>query len=256
MTANKGQQLQTILADINQRWGQKTIRRLGQMPGAISAIPTGFPALDQALGVGGLPRGRISEIVGIPTSGMATLALKVAAQAQNGGGVVVYMDVGHTFDPAYAHRCGVLLAQLYLVQPADVPQALAMLPDFLQSGGMDLFVLDLPLLLQTRPGITEQLAGSLGRVLAVLAHNNCTLLCLTTLPSPGDPTLAAYPPEAALPHYATIRLLIQKARWLYRRRDVAGYEAQVLVVKNKLAPAGKQIPIAITFNGVVDGDGA
>ncbi len=218
------------------------------------SISTSFPQLDAALGIGGIPRGRISELVGIPTSGMATLALKIMAEAQRQGGSAVYIDIARTFDPDYARRCGVRLSHLTLIHPFSTPQALAILADFASSGGIDLLVFDMPPAGQSEAKTALKLSSTLGRLLAPLSKNDSTLLFLTSLPAQDHSQAAAYPEQATLPHFATIRLLLQKERWLYKQRDVRGYEAQVHVVKNKLHTPGQTVPIAITFNGTVDGE--
>jgi recombination protein RecA len=207
------------------------------------------------MGIGGIPRGRISELIGIPTSGMSTLALKITAQAQERGVTAVYLDLERTFDPDYARRCGVRLSHLTVIHPYNVLQALAILSDFVIIGRIDLLVFDMPAHLQNEPQIARKLSTTLGRLLSPLSKSGSTLLFLTNLPAQVSPTLSTYPNQAILPYFATIRLLLQKERWLYKQRDVRGYEAQVLVVKNKLAPPGQQVHISITFNGTVDGDG-
>lgn len=253
---DKKQRFEKTVSCIQQRYGLKAIRPLKQTTSdPIPCLPTGFPDLDAALGIGGLPHGRISEIIGMPTSGMSTLALKIIASVQGQGGTAVYLDIPRTFDPDYAHRCGVHLPQMMLVHPNNMRQAIAMLPDFAINGGFDLLVFDLPSSLQTSSQHQEQLSSALGRLLAPLHQSGCVLLFLTALPPASDPSLSTYPPQAALPHYASLRLLLQKERWLYRRQDIRGYEAQVQVIKNKLGPAGHSVPLTITFNGTVKGDG-
>lgn len=147
---DKKQRFEKTISGIQQRYGLKAIRPLKQTAAEpILHLPTGFPDLDAALGIGGLPHGRITELIGMPTSGMSTLALKVIASVQGQGGTAVYLDVPHTFDPDYAHRCGVNLRQMMLVHPYNGKQAIAMLPDFAVNGGFDLLLLDMPLSLQT-----------------------------------------------------------------------------------------------------------
>lgn len=253
MTADKEEKLQMALTGIQRRWGNKAIGLVRKQPATIPHIPTGFAELDKALGMGGIPRGRISEIVGVPTSGMATMALKIMANAQSGKGTAVYLDLEQTFDPEYADRCGVNLHRLVLVHPYNIHQALAMLPDFVINGGIDILLFDMPLHLQAEPPIVKKLSTTLGRLLAPLSKTGCALLFLTTLLPQGSSSLmnpcssATYPQHATLPHYATVRLLIQKERWLYQRRDISGYAAQVDIVKNKLGGAGKKARVAITF---------
>lgn len=256
---DKKQRFDKTISGLQQRYGLKAIRPLQQQTAApVPHIPTGFPDLDAALGIGGLPHGRISELIGMPTSGMSTLALKIIASVQGQGGTAVYLDIPRTFDPDYAHRCGVHLSQMMLVHPYNMRQAIAMLPDFAINGGFDLLLFDLPLSPQTDPHLMaqyqEQLASALGRLLAPLHQNGCALLFLTSLPPESNAVLAANAPQSALPHYASLRLLIQKERWLHRRQDIYGYTAQVKILKNKLGPAGHTVPITITFNGTVKSD--
>lgn len=242
----KKEKLEQVISGLRERWGTQIINRATGPGQAPAHMATGFPALDASLGVGGIPRGRISELLGRPTSGMATVALRTLAQVQEQGGTAVYVDLERTFDPDYARRCGVNLSRLTLVHPYDAGRALAMLPDFIGDGAIDLLLFDMPAQRQAEPLLTRRLSSALGRLLASLSKSNSTLLFLTSLPlEQGE--AAAYPQQAALPHFATVRLLLQKEQWLYRQHDVYGYEAQVLVVKNKLAAPGATARITITF---------
>jgi recombination protein RecA len=243
--------LEKTVTDIQSRYGLRVIGRPANVS-APSVIPTSFSKLDIAMGIGGLPRGRISEIVGVPTAGAATLALKTIAQAQAQNGTAVYIDIAQTFDPDYAHRCGLDLHRLMLIHPYTIQQAIAMLPDFVVNGGFDILVFDMPLAPPLEPERQQQLSSALGRLLAPLNRSSCVLLFVTSLPPDND--FNAYPRHLALPHYASLRLLVRRARWLYKRQDVRGYEADVLVLKNKLGRAGDEVRLAITFNGTVRGD--
>lgn len=256
---DRRQRLEKTVAGLQQRFGVRSIRHAASTV-APPVIPTGFPVLDEALGIGGLPLGRLSEIVGVPTSGMATLALKVIAEAQAAGPerLAAYVDVEKLFDPDYAARCGVELPRLLVIRPYTVQQALAMLPDFALNGGFAILVVDVPLRAWTAPDAADVLAETLGRLVAPLSRSGCALLFLSSLPPGSIPTLDAYPAHVVLPHYAAIRLLIRRERWLFHRRDVAGYAAQVQVVKNRLAAEGKTADVDITFEGdkaVVRGEG-
>jgi recombination protein RecA len=253
MTSDKKRKLEMTIAAMHKRWQVQPRARPPVRPSspATAAIPTGFPILDEALAIGGIPRGRITEIIGIPTSGMATLALKIMAQAQTEAGTAVYMDLDRTFDPDYAAHCGVALRRLLLVHPRHERQALVVLRDFLQSGDASVLVFDAPFRLLATPALAQAFSSALGRSINALGQGGCALLCLTPLPPQSSPSLASYPRHVTLPHYATVRLLIQKERWLYRQRDIRGYQAQVLVVKNQLATAGQQVSLTITFNGVI-----
>jgi recombination protein RecA len=256
MPADGKEKLEKVIATIQKRWGAGAIGRSSeQLDGEVSHIASGYRQLDSALGIGGIPRGRISELIGAPTSGKTTVALKIMVQAQALGGMAVYIDLERNFDPAYARHCGVLLERLALVHPFSAGQALDMLPDFAYNGGFDLLICDLPAKVQEEEQIGRKLSSTLGRLLAPLSKGSITLLFLTTLAAHGDPNEEpfVYPRQAVLPHFATLRLLFQKERWLYRQRDVHGFEARVTVVKNKLSAAGKQARIAILINGSPDG---
>jgi len=256
---DRRRRLEKTVAGLHQRFGVRSIRHAA--PTAAPPVSsTGFPALDEALGIGGLPLGRLSEIAGAPTSGMATLALKIIAEAQvaGQGSLAAYVDVEKNFDPDYAARCGVDLERLLVIRPYTARQVLTMLPDFALNGGLAVLVVDAPLQTWATPGTTDALAETLGRIVAPLDRSGCALLFLSGLPPGNVPTLDAYPAQVVLPHYAAVRLLIRRERWLYHRRDVSGYAAQVQVVKNRLAAEGKAADVAITFDGdraVVRGEG-
>lgn len=257
MTADdRRRRLEKTVTDLQDRFG---LRAIGRSPDTAAAptTPTGFAALDEALGAGGLPLGRPSEVIGAPTSGMATLALKVIAAAQAGDPgrpLAAWLDLEKTFDPDYAARCGVDLSRLLVVRPYTARQGMVMLPDFALGGGFSVLVVDAPLHALAAPEAAEALAAALARLIAPLSRSGCALLFLSALPPGSSSSLDGYPGQTGLPHYAAVRLLIQRERWLYRRGDVAGYEAQVLVVKNRLAAEGGVAHISITFNGTVRGE--
>jgi len=266
--SDKKEKLDKTITDLQDRWGAKAVHRLqgGETP-AYLHVSTGFPNLDEALTIGGIPRGRISEIIGVPTSGMATMALKIVASDQelanaaNPSGAI-YIDPSHTFDPDYAARCGLVLDQLILVRPHDIDQALDIMSDLIMNGGITTLVFDAPSNQLEKPQPSLTLARTLDRLIAPLSQTNCILLFLTSLPvkatnpPPGNPppggsstTLDDYPPNITLPHHASMRLFIERERWIYKKRDIHGYQAHVLVVKNKFGPAGKQATINFTFAG-------
>ena len=257
MPADRKEKLEKVIATIQKRWGTGAIGRSSeQLQVKVPHIASGFPELDAAIGSGGIPRGRISELMGVPTSGMTTLALKIIAEAQASGGLVVYLDLERNFDPAYARRKGVLLEGLTLVHPSSIGQALDMLPDIVHNEGFNLLICDMPVEVQREEHVGRKLASTLGRLLAPLNKGNSTLLFLTTLTSDRrslNNDAADYPKLATLPHFATLRLLLQRERWLYRQRDVHGYEVKVIVVKNKLSAPGKQARIALFLNNPVEG---
>jgi recombination protein RecA len=237
---------------IQRRWGSKALRKTPTSPKhSASAIPTGFPELDEALGIGGIPRGRITEMLGSPTSGMTTLALKTVAAGQAQGDIAIYVDLGHTFDPDYAARCGVTLENLLLVRPTVGLEALQIVLELVTSGGVGILVVDglIPLLVQS--ALSVQGDTFLRQLNSALHDSPCALLFLTAL-RVGDTNRT---PNQALAHYATLRLWVEKQRWLKAHQDIQGYESQIMVLKNRLATPGRRAKIAIRFDTVVRGNG-
>jgi recombination protein RecA len=221
----------------------------------IPHISTAFPSLDRALGIGGIPRGRITEMLGAPTSGMATLALKLMAKAQEDGDTAAYVDLSYTFDPDYAARCGVSLERLLLIRPHSGREALEITISVVAEGGTGVLVFDSASQLLGETHGSQLMSATLRQLVGALAQSPCTLVFLTPLYFGDAASKDNYPSGFALPHYAAVRLLIEKKRWIKRRRDVRGYRARVTVIKNKLAAGGKSAMIEITFNGIVDGNG-
>ena len=256
MGARKKRLLDMTVAAIQQRWGSQALRRGGQAAkGQVPHIPTGFPALDKALDIGGLPRGRITEILGAPTSGMATLALKVLASAQAQRDMAAYVDLSYTFDPDYAARCGVKPDKLLLVRPHSGGQALEIIHTLVASRGVGVLALNSVSHLMAEAHGPQAISAALRQLSSTLARSACACLFLTPLHFGAAASPDNYPSGFALPHYAAVRLLIEKERWIRKQRDVGGYQARVTVLKNKLGAEGKRARIAITFNGVVDGNG-
>lgn len=258
MGSRKRKRLESTVAAIQQRWGTKALQRggnTGSAAAAIPHIPTGFPDLDKVLaGIGGIPRGRLTEILGTPTSGVATLALKIIASAQAQGDTAAYIDLSSTFDPDYAARCEVNLTRLLLVRPQSGREALEIVQTLISGRGVGVLVFDAVPDLLADPAGAQTLAAALSQLPALLAQSPCAPIFLTPLQFGGAMSTANYPSGFALPHYATIRLSLEKERWLKKGGDIRGYQARVVVLKNKLGQAGQNARIAITFNGVVSGD--
>jgi len=260
MDPEKTRKLNETIIELQNRFGTQIVTRRSQTKYTSAAhISTTFSALDSALTIGGLPCGRISEIIAVPTSGMATIALKIMAQAQVGGGTAVYIDPGHIFDPAYGSYLGVELDRMILVRPYDLDQALAILRDFILGGNISILIFDVPHPFLCQSNYVQALGKTLERIIAPLGQSSCILLFLSSLPAipPAqhvtDGTqaagenlpLASYPTDGALPHFASVRLFIRRECWIYKDRDIRGYQAIVKVLKNKLGPAGQEITIEL-----------
>ena len=246
--------LEIAVAHIHHRFGPQSLVK-GKPPAALDVpapfphISTGFHKLDDALGIGGLPKGRVSEVMGLPTSGKTTLALKFLAQAQADDGQVSYIDQARYFDPDYAYRCGLNLSHLLVGTPYDLRETLAMAEALARDGSLSAMVLDLLDVFWTDPQVTPQLATFLNHLPAPLARSGTAFLILHASSVQGSPALSA------LAHYATMRLQVVRERWLHRHGDVRGYQVLVQVLKNRLGPAGRAVTIDIEFNGTVHGDG-
>ncbi|MFN2187770.1 MAG: hypothetical protein ACK2T3_03325 [Candidatus Promineifilaceae bacterium] len=254
MISDRKQKLEKTMAALEDRWGSSAVQPLRQrLRSPVPHIPTGFPALDEATGIGGLPTGRITEIVGSPTSGTVTLALTLAARTQKKIGSIVYIDLGHNFDPTFAARCGLDMEQLILVRPKDTEHALSILLDFISDGTVGALVFDADPFLLSDYQSTKALAATLGRIISPLSQSSCMLLFVTSQQKSEQQTNASYGDRntngSLIPHHSAIRLQIQREKWLYKDGDIAGYKAQISVVKNKLGAAGKQANMSIWLYG-------
>jgi recombination protein RecA len=247
-------QLDMAVATIHRRHGPRALikGRPSRAAGSttdVPHIPTGFPPLDCALGIGGLPKGRICELLGPATSGKTTLAIKFLVQAQASGGQVIYIDQALYFDPDYAHRCGLDLSRLLVGTPHNLEEALAMTEAMVRSGGSVALVFDTLDILWTDPTATSLMAATLNRLPVPLARSGAVLLVLHECPTDNSPALST------LAHHAAMRLHIVREHWLSKSKDIRGYKVRVEVLKNQLGPAGRKATITIEFNGTVRGNG-
>ncbi len=270
--SSRQRKLDSVVARLQLQYGPRAIRRAGPSDAGArpGCIPTTFSGLDAALAEscsgrgGGLPRGRITEIVGPATSGKMTLAAKVVASAQRArDALAAWLDVSWTCDPDYLHRCGVDLERLLVVRPGADRDALPIALHLVESKALAVLVFDGAAdlfgqgsanptgLRQTgqkaaSTGCEEALSiGALERLGTVVTRTTTAVLFLTE-PAAHCQTLA---------HLATIRLRITREGWLIRNGDVRGYESQVQILKNKIGRSGIVVPIRITFDGTVRGDG-
>jgi recombination protein RecA len=240
--------LQRMIAAVQRRWGAHALRFFGQLRvDAVPVISTGFPDLDAALGIGGFPRGRLTELQGMATSGKTTIALRALAQAQAVGDRVGYLDLPATFDPEYAAWCNIDLASLLLIRPQTPTDALDLLPALIASGGLGMLVVDdLASFQETTQG--SVLLERALRVLArPLAQSPCALIVLTTLPHrPGVMGTIGFR-GAALAYAAALQLHIAREAWLDDGSAPPGCHVRVSVLKHKLAAPGKAARVTITF---------
>jgi recombination protein RecA len=244
-----------VIAGLNATLGRRLVQTAGRLAQTPPVVSTTFPPLDTALGIGGIPRGQLTEIVGNPTSGMVTLALKILTTIQQGGERVVYLDLAATFNPDYAVLCGLNLETLWIVRPAPYALTWTILYDLVLDSGVGGIILHAPLPAFSQPDFLAHARQTFSRLQTALRRSSCVLLALTPLHEPGHDLRTCYPSGYVLLQLAAIRLWVQKEKWLYQQYDIKGYQSRVTVAKNKLAQAGQTAVIAVTFNGTVEGDG-
>jgi recombination protein RecA len=247
MPSRRQRKLDLVVAGLQLQYGPRAIwRAAGRSVESVPCLATTFPELDAALvpsgAGGGLPRGRISEIIGPATSGKVTLAAKVLAFAQRErDALVAWLDLGRTCDPDYLNRCGLDLDRLLIVHPQDDADALAVALHLVESYTLAALVFDG--LAGFLPG-AGLATGMLERLAAVVTQTQTAVLFLT------EP----YAQSRTLAHVATVRLSIRRERWITHDGDVRGYEGRVEILKNRMGRAGALAWIRITFNGTVRGN--
>ena len=241
--------LEEVSRLLEKRWGGGALQRLGSVPTSDrDVIPTGFPALDLALGVGGLTRGRIVELCGHRSSGKVTLAAHTIAQAQRQGGLAAYIDIAHLLDPCYLATHGVDLEYLLIVQPVSGAEALAIADVLARSRGLDLVVFDsvadlFPAGERGAPARARLLSASLRKLAGSIADSPMVLIFINRS-APGAQVGAG---GRALRFYASVRLLVERQAWLREGEDVVGCRSLVRVLKNKLAPPLRSAEIEVRY---------
>lgn len=263
---HKKQAVELAIEQIQKQFGKGAIMRFGQGPAVpVETISTGIISLDLALGVGGIPRGRIIEIFGPESSGKTTICLSIIAQVQKNGGVAAFIDAEHALDPEWARTLGVKLEDLLVSQPDTGEQALEIAETLIRSGGVDLIVIDSVAALVPRSeiegemgeaqiGLQARLMSQALRKLTGIVSKSKTIVIFTNQIRLkvgvmfGNPETT--PGGLALKFYASVRMDVRKIETLKKNNQVYGARVKVKIVKNKVAPPFKEAEFVINLSGI------